>query len=48
MEADPISIHAVEMFNYGFGIRQIATAIWALGIEPLSDKVAVFLSVNFN
>jgi hypothetical protein len=48
MEACAITIHAVEMFNYGFGIRQIARAIWALGIEPFTDKLFIFFPVNFN
>jgi hypothetical protein len=48
VKAYAITIHAVEMLNYGFGIRQIAGAVWALVIEPLADNLFVFFSINFN
>jgi hypothetical protein len=48
VEAYAITIHAVEMLNYGFGIRQRARAIWALVIEPLADKLLILFTVNFD
>ena len=48
MQADAIAIHTVKMLNDRFGRRQIARAIGALAAEPLTNKVAVFLSINFN
>jgi len=46
MEAYAITIHAVEMLNYGIGDRQIARAIWALVIEQLANKIFIFFPVN--
>lgn len=48
MEAYAITIHAIEVLNYGFGIREIARTIWALATKPLADKPFIFFAVNFN
>lgn len=48
MEADAITVHAVEMFNSVYGVGEIARAIWALVIEPLADKPFILFPINFN
>ena len=48
MEACTIAIHTVEVFNYGFSVRQIARAIWALVIKPCADNLFIFFPVNSN
>jgi hypothetical protein len=43
-----MSIHAVEMLDYGDFCRQVAGAVWAVVVKSASDQFFVFWAVNFS
>ncbi len=46
MQTRPVAVHAIEVFNYRFGIGQTPEAIRALVVKPFANKFAVFLAIN--
>jgi hypothetical protein len=48
VKACAITIHAVEMLNDRYRIRQVTGAIWAPVIELPSNKFLVFFAINFS
>jgi hypothetical protein len=36
------------MFDYAYGSRQIAGAIWALVVEPFADELFILFVIDFD